>query len=249
MANRRGELERAISRARIRPAHYALFTQLLRRSGNNTGEIPDDRYAPRLETLADQAKIARSAAYPALAELIRHGWFIRYTTTDRAKVAGKLTVGYDCDCAGAVPVCQREGCGKPLASRRRDARYCSNRCGKAARRLASPVQRARTTEPAASPKSPDMSAVKPGHVRDIARPTNPKSPDNSQVSSVKTAAAHKESGKEGAGRANGLALCSVCRTPMAPVLPANAYATHPMCDPSEVSPMWPPGPISERAIK
>ena len=68
-------------------------------------------------------------------------------------------------------------------------------------------------------------------------------------SSVKTAAAHKESGKEGAGRANGLALCSVCRTPMAPVLPANAYATHPMCDPSEVSPMWPPGPISERAIK
>lgn len=233
--NRRGELERAVSRARVAPAHYALFTQLLRRSGNNTGEIPDDKYAPRLETLADQAKIARSAAYPALAELIRHGWFTRYATTDRAKVAGKLTVGRDCACAGAVPVCQREGCGKPLASRRRDARYCSNRCGKAARRLASPVQRARTTEPAASPKSAAMAAVKPGHGRDIARPTSPKSPDNSQVGGVETAAAHIESSKEGAGRTNGLALCSVCWAAMDLVLPAAGCRTHPCCDPNEVS--------------
>jgi hypothetical protein len=237
--NRRGELERAVSRARIGPAHYALFTQLLRRSGNDTGEIPDDRYAPRLETLADQAKIARSAAYPALAELIRHGWFTRYATTTRAKVAGKLTVGSDCDCGGAVPVCQREGCGKPLASRRRDARYCSDRCGKAARRLRSPVSIARTTQPAASPKSPDMSAVKPGHSRDIARPTSPKSPDNSQVSGVGIVGAHKESSKEGAGRTNGLALCALCQTPMDPVLPAAGFTTHPCCDPDEVSPLWP----------
>jgi hypothetical protein len=182
----------------MRPAHYALFTQLLRRSGNDTGEIPDDRYAPRLETLADQAKIARSAAYPALAALIRDGWFTRYATTDRTKVAGKLTVGRDC--GGAVPVCQREGCGKPLASRRSDARYCSDRCSKAARR-SRPVQGARTTGPAASPESPDMSAVKPGHVRDIARTDCPESPDNSQVTDLRTRAAHKESGKEGAERA------------------------------------------------
>lgn len=234
--NRRGELERAVSRARIRPAHYALFAQLLRRSGNATGEIPDNRFAPKLETLADQAKIARSAAYPALAELIRHGWFTRYATTNRAKVAGKLTVGSECDCGGAVPVCQREGCGKPLASRRRDARYCSDRCGKAARRLSSPVQRARTTQPAASPKSPDMSEVKPGHVRGKARTLGLNSPDNSQVSGLEIVGAHIESSKEGARRANGLARCSVCRTPMDPVLPANGYRAHPCCDPAEVSP-------------
>jgi hypothetical protein len=35
-----------------------------------------------------------------------------------------------------------------------------------------------------------------------------------------------------------LALCSVCRTLMDPVLPANGYRTHPCCDPAEVSPMW-----------
>jgi hypothetical protein len=35
-----------------------------------------------------------------------------------------------------------------------------------------------------------------------------------------------------------LVLCSVCRTPMDRVLPANGYRTHPCCDPGEVSPMW-----------
>ncbi len=238
--NRRGDLERAVSRARIRPAHYALFTQLLRRSGNDTGEIPDDRYTPRLETLADQAKIARSAAYPALAELIRHGWFTRYATADRARVAGKLTVGCDCDCAGTVPVCQREGCGKPLASRRRDARYCSARCRKAAQRLASSVHRAVTTGPAHSPQSRDMSQIEPGHVTDRAVTPSPQSRDNPQVNSVEPSRARKESGKEGGARTNALALCTVCQTPMDPVLPANGFTTHPCCDPAEVSPLWPP---------
>jgi hypothetical protein len=34
-------------------------------------------------------------------------------------------------------------------------------------------------------------------------------------------------------RESGPVLCSVCRTPMDPVLPANGYRTHPNCDPDE----------------
>ncbi len=40
-----------------------------------------------------------------------------------------------------------------------------------------------------------------------------------------------------------LAPCSVCKTPMDPVLSANGYRTHPCCDPDEISPHWPPGTI------
>ena len=152
--NRRGELERAISRARIGAAPYALYTQLLRRCGNATGEIPDDKWAPKLATLATQAKMSERTAYRALWELLRHGWFARHPGNQH-KVAGRLTVGRDCDCA-AVPVCQREGCVAPLRGKRGDAHYCSDRCRKAANRQA------------ATANSRDMSRLYVGHVRHIA---------------------------------------------------------------------------------
>lgn len=48
--------------------------------------------------------------------------------------------------------------------------------------------------------------------------------------------------REGIGRKPepkpALALCAVCKTVMDPVLPAHGYATHPCCDPGEVSPIW-----------
>jgi hypothetical protein len=182
--NRRGELERAISRARIGAAPYALFTQLLRRSGNDTGEIPDNRYSPRLETLADQAKMARSTAFDALAELAMHGWFRRHATTDRQKVAGTLMAGRDCDCAGhAASACQR--CGRPLTGKRRDARYCSHRCQMAARRR-NPVQRAVTPSPA-----------KPSQQSGKAVTGSPASRHNSQVTAVQAGNTHVESAPRG----------------------------------------------------
>jgi hypothetical protein len=152
--NRRGELERAISHARIGAAPYALYTQLLRRCGNATGEIPGDKYAPKLPTLAAQAKMSERTAYRALWELRRHGWFARYPGNQH-KVAGQLTVGRDCNCA-AVQACQREGCDTPLGGKRGDARYCSDRCRKAANRQA------------AIANSRDMSRIDGGHVRHAA---------------------------------------------------------------------------------
>jgi hypothetical protein len=38
-------------------------------------------------------------------------------------------------------------------------------------------------------------------------------------------------------------LCWVCGRPLDPVLVLNRYATHPTCDPYEVSPLWPPGTV------
>lgn len=140
--NRRGELERAISVARLRASDYGLFTQLLRRSGNDTGEVDDDKWTPKLTTLAAQAKLSRSAGYVALAHLIQHGWVKRYETDDRGKVAALLMMGQDCDC-GDRPEVACKVCGRPLASSHRHALYCSPGCRTAAWRLrkqASPVQ-------------------------------------------------------------------------------------------------------------
>jgi hypothetical protein len=119
--NRRGELEKAISSARLRASDYGLFTQLLRRSGNDTGEVDDDKWTPRLVKLCAQAKLSRSAGYVALAHLIQHGWFKRYETDDRAKVAGQLYAGRDCDCAADAAIACKV-CGARLASTRNDAR-------------------------------------------------------------------------------------------------------------------------------
>ena len=75
--NRRGQLERAISAARIGAAPYALFTQLLRRAGNDTGELGDDKWKPKLDTLIRQAKLSPASGWRALGELERHGWLCR----------------------------------------------------------------------------------------------------------------------------------------------------------------------------
>jgi hypothetical protein len=192
--NRRGQLERAISAARIGPAAYGLFAQLLRRAGNDTGEIDDGKWTPLLATVIRQAKLSRASGFRALAELERHGWFKRYDTENRAKVAGYLMSGRDCDCAGGVAVCKR--CGGPLAHMRSDARYCSDRCGKAARRQShkpgQQVSPARTDQPGASLTSADMSGIERGHVRDIARTASPNSPDTSQVTGSEIDVAHIE---------------------------------------------------------
>jgi hypothetical protein len=34
--------------------------------------------------------------------------------------------------------------------------------------------------------------------------------------------------------------CWLCTTPLAPALIKARYASHPACDPDEVSPLWPP---------
>ncbi|MGO9297041.1 MAG: hypothetical protein ACLP52_24710 [Streptosporangiaceae bacterium] len=190
--NRRGELERTISAARIGAAPYGLFMQLLRRSGNGTGEIDDGKYTPRLAKLADQAKMSRATGYRALAELIRHGWLVRYETADREKVAGLLGKGRGCDCAGdAVAVCQGPGCSEPLTNKRCDARYHADRCRKASQRRRA-VSVTRTIEPAASLKSADVSAIERGHVRDISRTASLTSPDNLQVTCIEIGGAHIE---------------------------------------------------------
>ena len=202
--NRRGQLERAISAARISPAAYALFTQLLRRVGNDTGEIDDDKWTPKLATVIAQAKLSRASGYRALAELERHAWLKRYETDNRAKIAGHLMPGRDCDCGG-VAVCKH--CGGPLGNRRSVARWCSDRCRKAARRQSQkpgqPVSVTRTNEPAASLSYPDMSGMQAGHVRDASRTASLSYPDNPQVTGSQNDVPHIESRDEGGEREPG----------------------------------------------
>jgi hypothetical protein len=219
--NKRGQLERAISAARVGAAPYALFTQLLRRAGNDTGEIDDDKWAPKLDTLIAQAKLSRASGYRALAELDRHGWFKRYETENRAKVAGILLRGRDCDCAGAA-VCRH--CGGPLAQMRPHARYCSGRCRMAAHRQSQkpsqPVSETVTDEPAASLSNRDMSHMKASHVTHESVTASLSNRDNSQVTGPQTDVAHKESRSEGEGERavpENEPVCGLCGAPVSPL--------------------------------
>jgi hypothetical protein len=195
--NRRGELEKAIAAARIGPAAYALFTQLLRRSGNDTGEVDDPRFTPTLARLAEQAKMSRSTGFLALAELERHGWLKRYETADRSRVAGVLLAGHDCDCARDVTaLCQGPGCCRPLTGMRRDARYHSDACRQRAHRA---VRGAVTTLLAASPGSRDVSRIEPCRVTGRAVTASPESRDKPQVTTKAASCARKEITEERKG--------------------------------------------------
>ena len=176
--NRRGELERAIARARVTTSFAAFYAQLLRRAGNDDGEIPQT-FAPTLTRLAADAKISRATLYRCLAEAKRHGWFARDGTGDVRRVSGRLAVGEDCDCAPHfVTACQRPGCGKPVISLRRHARYCSDRCRKAVNRLRNPDMQShseRTTvsasrdKPQVAPRFPQEAARREGGKRLVER--------------------------------------------------------------------------------
>ncbi len=218
--NRRGELERAISNARISPAAYGLFAQLLRRAGNDTGEIEDGKWTPLLDTLIRQAKLSRASGYRALAELEHHGWLCRYDTENRAKMAGRLMLGRDCDCGGEVAaVCQR--CGEPLAHMRPHARYCSGRCRMAAHRQSQkpsqPVSETVTYEPGASLSNRHMSHIEASHVTEGSVTTSLSNRDDPQVTGPQTDVAHKESTRgeqrEGTLPGNDHA-CQVCGAPV-----------------------------------
>jgi hypothetical protein len=166
MMNRRGELEKAASEARMPLAAYALFTQMARRVGHGTGEIPADRYAPRLDTLIRQAKLTRSPGYRALAWLTGHGWFDRYPAP-RGKIAGKLKIGrYDRRDRPGEPVRTCEVCGVELpSSTRTDARYCSYQHRQAAwrssRRAVTKIPQSRNENPAEASFSVPLSRNKP----------------------------------------------------------------------------------------
>jgi hypothetical protein len=215
------------------PEPYALFTQLLRRSGNNTGEIADDKWTPRLAKLASDAKMSRASGHRALADLREYGWFVRYEIDDPGKVAGLLCKGRDFP----VPVCQRDGCGKPLMGMRSDARYCSDRYRQAARR-----DSARSQEPGQPGSRAVSRAVTVSRLISVTVTDDPgqaslRSRDNPQVTGVETGRRpHRDLRREReveSQPANDLELCAVCGTSMDPVLPAIGYRTHPNCERDE----------------
>lgn len=165
--------------ARMYKNDAALFGQLLRRSGNDTGEIEPGKYSSIVARVFAQAKLKRTAGYDSLAHLVRHGWFTRYANDPR-KISGLLSVGRDCDCEPDRR-CVLGGCDKSLFGLRADAKYCSDAHSKAARRgrsvttvrgtrTAKPVQIARSS----SPDSPDT-------VRDLARTSRSTEPGHPQV--------------------------------------------------------------------
>jgi hypothetical protein len=154
---------------------------------NTTGEVCDNKWTPLLDTLARQADISHRTAYRELKHLQQHGWFVRYVTANRAKVAGLLMVGHECDCAGVIRTCRGPGCGKPLTSSRADARFCSPRCQRAGHRFRNrgkPAPIAQTNRPGASAISPDMSDIKSRHVCDKEQTRSASSPDKAMVTAA-----------------------------------------------------------------
>jgi hypothetical protein len=140
--NRRGELERAIRRARLpKSVGDVLRLALLYRADNDTGEIPA-KYAVSLAQVCADAKVSEWTVRRALGHASRHGWWIRYDDVP-GKLAGLVMPGRDCDCPGkggaAVSAC--EWCGAPLAGKRRHARFCGN-----AHRMAATRAETRTTD-------------------------------------------------------------------------------------------------------
>jgi hypothetical protein len=180
---------------------FALAMVLIGRSGNDTGEIPDDRYTPRLPTLERQAKISRATAYRQLAHLQQHDWFIRWDTDDRAKVAGRMLPGVDCDCGGPMKECQRDGCGKPVASRP-NARFCSDACRARAYRQ----RRKKPSQKSVTPVS--KSVTRHGFMRngvtDFAVTPSLKIRDEPQVTGPETDVPDIESRTESRGKRAGL---------------------------------------------
>jgi hypothetical protein len=79
-------------------------------------------------------------------------WFERHPGNQN-KVAGRLMIGRDCDCA-AVQACQQ--CGTALTGRRAQARFCSDRCRQAACRARALTETV-TGESAANDRNRDMS--------------------------------------------------------------------------------------------
>ena len=129
--NRRGEIDKAIGQARMGPADASFLRALLRRADNGSGLVTA-RYAVTLARLAADAKLSERTIQRAQAHTIRHGWWRPARDPDApGKLTGLIDTGRDCDCTIAVG-CQ--WCGKPLASARSQARYCSGRCREAARR-------------------------------------------------------------------------------------------------------------------
>lgn len=139
-----------MSDARIGVAEYAVFSQLLRRSNNTTGEVPNRpvskvtgelapvrKYAPRLATVFRQACVSPATGYRALDHLMKHGWVMKrfdvvngVVKVKDVKFFGRLNVGEPCDCRVIAPTCKH--CGKSLAHLRADARFCTARCKQAA---------------------------------------------------------------------------------------------------------------------
>lgn len=202
--NRRGELEKAFSAARVPNAPYKLWWQLLRRCGNDTGEIADDKHAPLLSTMARQAnQMSLRTAERALAWLIEHEWFRRYVTKDPSKVAGMLHIGRHSE---ATALCQGPGCAEPLANRRRDARYHSERCKKAAQRAAKQADAAVSIR--------DMSRLDAGHVPALKGTASDISRDKAQVNGHKAGRGpSREQQREGSREnrpANDLVHCQFC---------------------------------------
>jgi hypothetical protein len=70
--NRRGEIDKAISQARMGPSDAAFLRALLRRADNSTTEVTA-RYAVTLGRLAADAKLSERTMQRAQAHMIRHG--------------------------------------------------------------------------------------------------------------------------------------------------------------------------------
>jgi hypothetical protein len=200
-------------------------------------EVPDDRYSLSVTTLGRRLHVSTRTAQRILADLQENGWLLRYEKPSKpGKITGLLRTGHDFvfNTEGLCPVD-----GRPLPSPR--SKFCCDRCRKAAERdrkrdtsqvrgyAGRPV---RADDTRTDNELPDRD-MKPdgvtfhdahGHHPDV---TNPRS-------EAKSAEEHsvKEEVVGGQPLAD-LEPCSVCHTPMDPVLPESGCRTHPNCDPDE----------------
>ena len=122
---RHNDVRKALNDARIPDKHKLLVRLLLDNARYADAVILDDNWAPSVSTLARRLHVVERTVQRYLADLQDNGWFDRYQTERRGRVAGGLSAGRDFGFSteGLCPVC-----GKPLPSPR--AKTCSDRCRK-----------------------------------------------------------------------------------------------------------------------
>lgn len=248
---REKQLNDAIEKARLPPRDYRVYRALFRRAEWGSAVIKAEWQPKSLKRIAADSQLSVATVCRSLAHLESHGWVARERSQRRGRgyaTAYQLLAGQDCDCMTQKP--------EPKSDAERARRYRERK------RFARSTDQSSDVEPI----GPAMTSVKqPGgnllpdvsHVP-VTPPAESVSDSRDEVSqpvvsnrlasrdelAVQTAFSGKEDAAEGEGGQRA-ALCAVCRTPMHPVLPANGYRTHPCCDPSEVSPLWPPGTAHE----
>jgi hypothetical protein len=153
--NGRGAVEYKAAKARMPKVAHAVLGQLMRHCDNNAAAVPrEGKDPPTMADLAKGAKHSLRSTQRGLRWLEANHWLLRYPSP-RGTVAGQLQPGdEDRLPLEVLRTCDWPPCGRPLRGKHSHARYCSDRCSKAARRKLADIK-ARAEAAAKRDRIPD----------------------------------------------------------------------------------------------